>query len=513
MDIDKIFKKLSQFNPTLHNSYKKNTIHSVIVADTSTYELNPNILYICSCEKILHEILDLDCIGNLIYLYDYELTRQNFGKLNFISIEGRALLSPIFKMMSNLLNTYNDLKNKEMQLTNVLLTGNGLQYLVEKSKEIFRNPIMICDLANNILAYNKDAIVNNLSWSQLEENKLQTYEKLNHLHKSGAFERLYKSTEPVIEKFDYSPHKWMAYKITLRGKLAGHVALVEAENPYDKNDAALLKFFSKVIAVELEKHIYQDYIYENSYEYILADLLDGNAKEKEVIESQFKSLNQKLYKHFYLITIKKKPENAKGMQVKYIKNIIDNILNIPMSMIYNNDLIILLNHNREDFLTENYYDQLNHILSEYDLYAGVSHRFNDLSQLRKYFIQSIKAAELGQRLSQNVHIFHYKDYFFYHLFDSISCEQNLKDFCDPHILQLMEYDSIYSTEYSQTLYQYIANNMSVSLVSQLFDVHLNTIKYRLRKIEEILNISLKNMDTKLSFYITFKILHYLGKTI
>lgn len=513
MNIKVIYKELSEFKPTFNNSYEENIIHAAFIVDGPVHKLNPEILYICSCEEAINQIIELNCPGNVIFLYNYNFNRHDFGKLNFLSMEGKHLIYNVYDIICNILSTHNDLENKKMRLTNILLEGKGLQQLVEEGKKIFSNPIMVCDLANNILAYNKNATVNNLTWSKLEDNKLQTYERLRNFHKSGVFEKLYKSMEPVIERFDYSPHRWMAYKITIQGNLAGHVAIVEAESSYHENDIELLKFFSEIISNELEKHIFQNYIYENSYEYILSDLLNGSAKEKQVIESQLKNLNKMLCKNLYLITIRNKQVNSKQMQLKYIKSIIDNILNVPMSLIYNNDLVVLISHDKDEFLPEKYYNQLVHLMAEYNLYAGVSELFSDISQLKKHYNQAIIAVKLGQRIEEKKHVFHYKDYLIYHLLDSISSEQNLKDFCNPLILQLTEYDSIYSTDYCQTLYYYIMSNMNITLISKFFDVHRNTIKYRLKKIEEILNISLDDMGIAVSFYITYKILNYLGKEV
>lgn len=84
-------------------------------------------------------------------------------------------------------------------------------------------------------------------------------------------------------------------------------------------------------------------------------------------------------------------------------------------------------------------------------------------------------------------------------------KQDMKIFYYDILGKLIDYDSKNSTELLQTLKVYIEENCNLVRTAQLLFVHKNTVKYRIRRIEQICNCDLRNMHDLLNFDMAFKI--------
>ncbi len=79
---------------------------------------------------------------------------------------------------------------------------------------------------------------------------------------------------------------------------------------------------------------------------------------------------------------------------------------------------------------------------------------------------------------------------------NIKKEEQLKAYCEKTIFPLKEYDSINDTNLYQVLRCYLDNNGSVSKVAEELFVHRNTVNYKIKKIEQILDVSLSDFKVR-----------------
>lgn len=79
---------------------------------------------------------------------------------------------------------------------------------------------------------------------------------------------------------------------------------------------------------------------------------------------------------------------------------------------------------------------------------------------------------------------------------NIKKEEQLKAYCEKTILPIKEYDSINDTNLYQVLRCYMDNNGSVSKVAEELFVHRNTVNYKIKKIEQILDVSLSDFKVR-----------------
>lgn len=85
--------------------------------------------------------------------------------------------------------------------------------------------------------------------------------------------------------------------------------------------------------------------------------------------------------------------------------------------------------------------------------------------------------------------------------NSYSTELFIKDFLDP----LLKYDNSNNKELFKTLGVYLQKNGNLKETSEQLFIHRNSLKYRLEKIRELLNIDLDNAEIRFNLLLAYKL--------
>lgn len=398
---------------------------------------------------------------------------------------------------------------KKAKLTEALLSCGGLQQIIDIGYQVLGNPMFVSDMGYNVLAFNKNAVVGDPSWPAAKsEEEFAAYERIKILNDSGVFERLYSSDSPCIEHFDYAPTRWMATKIAINGDNIGHIAVVEVNKAFTQMDFELLQWLSRIVANELQKEPIRSGQLAGEFEHFLVGMLEEKITKAETIKKQGNKLGLK--KYCCLVTVSPELNTTKGMSLSYVRSIINRILGTEKSILYQNKITVLLLSDRKEALSINAKSRLTEFLTSNQMTAGVSAYFSDLAGLKDYYNQSIKALELGVSINPNQKLFYYDAYVFYYLLEMVGNQNRLKNFCSGALTDLMDYDQKYQTNYCHNLFIHLQNDGNVTKTAKYFQIHRNSMKYRIKKIEEIMAISLIDSETKFSLMMSFKLLTYLG---
>ena len=84
-------------------------------------------------------------------------------------------------------------------------------------------------------------------------------------------------------------------------------------------------------------------------------------------------------------------------------------------------------------------------------------------------------------------------------------KQELAEFYWETLGELDHYALAQNSELMDTLEKYLTYRGDLKETAQALFLHPNTLRYRLKKIEEILDVNLEELDTKLSLLTAFKI--------
>ncbi|WP_042349443.1 PucR family transcriptional regulator [Bacillus massiliigorillae] len=141
---------------------------------------------------------------------------------------------------------------------------------------------------------------------------------------------------------------------------------------------------------------------------------------------------------------------------------------------------------------------------QYQYQIGIGKWCQDLTNLNKSYQEAKQALQFGSIWFENKRIFHINDLGVLRLLIYIHREI-LFDFSQEYLSLLIESDCNYGTEYIDTLKMYIQYQGITNEVSEALHIHPNTLRNRLKKIEEITGVNLQNTEEFINIMIAVKI--------
>lgn len=122
---------------------------------------------------------------------------------------------------------------------------------------------------------------------------------------------------------------------------------------------------------------------------------------------------------------------------------------------------------------------------------GISNTYSDLGHLGLAIKESIYANGSGQ--IDNEPMYRFQSTGLDQLLMPIWDDKRTKNYCDAILKKIKAYDEVHNSNLLNTLLEYVKNNGDIKLTAIKSFQHTNTIRYRLNKIKNILNID-KGVD-------------------
>jgi sugar diacid utilization regulator len=141
---------------------------------------------------------------------------------------------------------------------------------------------------------------------------------------------------------------------------------------------------------------------------------------------------------------------------------------------------------------------------QYQFYIGIGKWYQDTLNLNKSYQEAQQAITFGRKWFENKRIFHINDLGVLRLLIYIH-QEILFDFSQEYLNALVESDRMCATEYIDTLKVYFQHQGITSEVSEVMHVHPNTLRNRLKKIEDITGINLQDPEEFMNLMIAVKI--------
>ena len=123
--------------------------------------------------------------------------------------------------------------------------------------------------------------------------------------------------------------------------------------------------------------------------------------------------------------------------------------------------------------------------------------------LAKVYEQALTAVNLGAKIYPNKLVYHYLDIGVFQFFPAMLNRGYMDDFVRRTLGRLEEYDQQHGTDLVKTLGQILKTDNINEVAKKLF-VHRQTVLFRKKRIENILNISLDDFETRLALIMALK---------
>ncbi|MFD1175491.1 PucR family transcriptional regulator [Paenibacillus puldeungensis] len=514
IDLAAIAVKLEQYDPQVHkgSSWQTPLYHCSLWGEGDCQNWDRHTLYLTGSPQAYTAMLEGGC-PNILYTSNIAVSTPAPDQATSIILITKNEIQAIYDQISAMLQMRQKLTFDCEKLYNLLFEDRGLQEIVNAAYDMLRNPFALCDLSFVRIAtpqqLHPDPVVSEYLNSYTAGYDFGRF--YNVYRDKKFFEKVARNNGPMIVKEpDVDEFTYLISHINIQRIPVAFVSVLEYNHPFEDYDIELLDVLSKVISLEMQKSSYSQNI-RSQNEYWIYHMLEDHPIPDQYEEGKHFIHEAGCPNHFYIFVISIEEYAKDNTLLKFVKKTLEKKLGFTNSLIYQGSIVVVASRYQNTPITKEELQQLAHLLGDNSLLCGVSRRFEQLREIKSHYLQALKTIELGRKLKPTgEQIMFYEDYALYDLLDHCACPEQLQTFCHPALMNLVKYDETYRTFFTATLHQYLIYNCNQSRTASALHIQRSTLLYRLKKIEEIMNIELEQPSFILHLNMSFKILEFTG---
>ncbi|MEJ9302551.1 PucR family transcriptional regulator [Priestia megaterium] len=394
-----------------------------------------------------------------------------------------------------------------------------LEEFADRISEVLNCPITIEDANHRLLAYSTHDERTDQARIATIIGRRVPEKVINNLWKEGIIPKLLETNEPVRVKNinEIGLGDRIAISIWKNEEVLGFIWAVEIEKALGDEEVELLKKAANVLKNKLLQLQIRKYKREERSQEFFWKLLTGHIKSRQEISEAFYEAQITAPSTFSIAIFRFQeditPEAER--QISYMLKTMHR-LKIVLYTIDCNDLILLLSLDAvEDPLDEqrDFVDYFRgNMYERFDvtqIKASCSSIYSSHDHIEKSYKEALNVLDMKSKFPEETkEIINYQELGIYQFLDVI-LEKRVHDQFENHSLKkLTDYDLRHNSNLVETLEVFLNNDNNINEAAKELNVHMNTLSYRLKRISEIGDINLKDVNQKIALYIDIKLMKY-----
>jgi len=394
-----------------------------------------------------------------------------------------------------------------------------LEEFADRISEVLNCPITIEDANHRLLAYSTHDERTDQARIATIIGRRVPEKVINNLWKEGIIPKLLETNEPVRVKNinEIGLGDRIAISIWKNEEVLGFIWAVEIEKALGDEEVELLKKAANVLKNKLLQLQIRKYKREERSQEFFWKLLTGHIKSRQEISEAFYEAQITAPSTFSIAIFRFQeditPEAER--QISYMLKTMHR-LKIVLYTIDCNDLILLLSldavenpldEQRDfvDYFRGNMYERFDVT----QIKASCSSIYSSHDHIEKSYKEALNVLDMKSKFPEETkEIINYQELGIYQFLDVI-LEKRVQDQFENHSLKkLTDYDLRHNSNLVETLEVFLNNDNNINEAAKELNVHMNTLSYRLKRISEIGDINLKDVNQKITLYIDIKLMKY-----
>lgn len=392
------------------------------------------------------------------------------------------------------------------------VAGKGLDVIVCAAAELLGNPVIIIDVSYKVLASSDCSGITDPIWSDNLHKGYCSYDFIAAVHQLKSVQTGIESVEAYEVECSGSQVTKLVAKIRIGSKPVGNVIVLGDTRPIEQRDHELAGFTAGLVAAELAKNSFYRNSSQAEYEELIYGLLDNEENGPVLIQESLRS-GVHLPKgrlSILVLELAGYDASASGKQTGYLRDQLHLHFGEERLIFYHEYIVGVSEGDTASSRSREYDPSLREFLVSHQIRLGISREFTDLTDCRKYYLQALKALEIGRIVWPAEPRVLYADVQLYDLL-SPHAQHDSRDVSHPALTVLREFDEKHHADLYHTLYFYLKNNQQLQKTADELFVHRNTLRYRLRQIDELIQLDLRQIDNMLRLYMSYQMTDYLEK--
>ena len=397
------------------------------------------------------------------------------------------------------------------KLTKLVLASKGIDVIVKTIAELVNNPIIFEDRSFNLLARAQPSHANK---NEIIKARLckEVIEKLkNHPHfRKNIIQRDKKPLrESIATNLGEIPQ--LVLPVIAGNDLFGWLTTLLVISDEKPLDLLALEHGSTVLALELIKQKASLEALARAKTDFLRTMLEDDDMSDHDLQKKANLLGIDLTLPTVVLIVSFNPTLSTHtyFQIEEMLQSAD-----PNSVVINRmqDMVIFFhpkNHHQNDHINLQISSISKELMSlletkSYKSHIGVSRCHHGVREIKKSYYEAKQALSATDRMRKPIIFFH--ELGLYRLLALVQDQSELMSFCQDTLGKLLEYDRKHNSSMIETLKIYLSTNCSNAEAARQLHLHINSLSYRLQRIEEITGLSLCDPETRTILYLSLRIL-------
>lgn len=416
--------------------------------------------------------------------------------------------SPLLILMHVEPESNKDLLNKMTNLSDKILDSNNFNEITKYIYGIFKKPCCIH------IKYNETSIIYP-EQSSLKHISIETLvESFNN-----------EDICPIIndiKRIKFEDKYILISSIKHDKNCYGYIYLLEGNNSFTIKDIYLFQYF--IVCLQFYTNSFLDLnrkFTSKQNEFLLRIVNEENIDNKSLLYES-NGLNIDLYSDYIISVSKELPISnyedtdtiykfiEKNINLKYkvlsafdfdgnyiVFNPIDKNISLPKAYKDTKLKIIKIKKELEDFFNGNFS-------------FGIGNFSNSIQDIRKSYLEAVRAFDCYNKFFNNGFIISFKDLGIYSILSNPNIKEDIENFSFSCLNPLIKFDKENKGQLITTLEYFFEFKRSFRSCGKEMNLHHNTIRYRIKKIEELCDMDLCLENDLLELEVALKLLPFVG---
>ncbi|MFD1065143.1 PucR family transcriptional regulator [Oceanobacillus locisalsi] len=389
---------------------------------------------------------------------------------------------------------------------------SNLDDLADTISDVLACPVTIEDANHYVLAYSKHT--ENIDEARIGTimNRKVPDKVINGLWKNGAMPKLIDSDQPVIipEIHDIGLGNRIAISIWKKNDILGFIWAHTGMKEYTAEDLEILK----EAAHQVKKYILQKLPdrrnTEKAYKDFFWQLLTADFVSNHTIQAYEKQFNIKLRDGLAIVIFHFEDHITPQIEkhASYLSETMTQV-NTIFRLFDDQDLILLIRLWKENDTSDKIYQFIEHFqekistqLQLTSLHGAASQIYDSAKDMTQAYEEALQSLSLQKQFPEELDsCFLYEDLGIFQWVDILKEHRQKRHHTNKYIQLLQQYDKRQQSHLLHTLEKYLENDSNVHRTAKDLFIHPNTMNYRLKRIQEISHLDLKNPHQKIAVYL------------
>ena len=434
----------------------------------------------------------LVCIGDTPRLARYR------DRCSIITLPEDADFYAVFNVMQAEFDRFDAWED---DLEQIIEAGGGISQMLDRSEEIFGNPLYAIDSDFRILGASRlaHAISAEAGFQSADGKSLRlgAFDQFLELHDLSMDER-----EPLV--LDLLDQTTLNFNLHEGDVYQGCLTVHYTRRRYQPSDKPLIQLLGGRLLRALRELSTSDSDSRRSLHQALQALVEErplDAVERDIVmgasqDRQFACLRLKV------------PSRFEQLPIGYVRNMVESTFKHSVVFEYHRNSVVAFidigghEHDYREYIATG----IEAFTNSMGMKAGISDAFGDLMLCRSLFLQANVALDMGSMFSSADSLFAFQDFALHEMVMNAIGDIPLDLRFPAGLRRLVAHDADAAASYVDTLRIYLECNCSASKAAALLYVHRSTLMERLQRIRRELDLDLDNPDEQLRLRLLLKAL-------